>query len=93
MVPFSGGFPPPMQGAVSPWPGLMDNPKQWEYYPRRDKEREKERERDRQRERGHERDHSPTPVAYNRSKMMSTHLFTKQIYSVFQFERIELSLN
>lgn len=85
MVPFSGGFPPPMQGAVSPWPGLMDNPKQWEYYPRRDKEREKERERDRQRERGHERDHSPTPVAYNRSKMMSTHLFTIQIYSVFQF--------
>uniref|UniRef100_A0A8C1I8Z8 Pre-mRNA 3'-end-processing factor FIP1 n=1 Tax=Cyprinus carpio TaxID=7962 RepID=A0A8C1I8Z8_CYPCA len=61
----TGGFPPPMQGAVNPWPGLMDNPKQWEYYPRRDKEREKERERERPRERVHERDHSPSAVAYN----------------------------
>ncbi len=55
-----------MQGPVNPWPGLMDNPKQWDYYPRRDKEREKERERDRPRERVHERDHSPSAVAYNR---------------------------
>uniref|UniRef100_A0A8C1RAP9 Pre-mRNA 3'-end-processing factor FIP1 n=1 Tax=Cyprinus carpio TaxID=7962 RepID=A0A8C1RAP9_CYPCA len=61
----TGGFPPPMQGAVNPWPGLMDNSKQWDYYPRRDKEREKERERERPRERGHERDHSPSSVAYN----------------------------
>ncbi|XP_026059923.1 pre-mRNA 3'-end-processing factor FIP1 isoform X1 [Carassius auratus] len=61
----TGGFPPPMQGAVNPWPGLMDNPKQWDYYPRREKEREKERERERPRERVHERDHSPSAVAYN----------------------------
>uniref|UniRef100_A0A672LWQ7 Pre-mRNA 3'-end-processing factor FIP1 n=1 Tax=Sinocyclocheilus grahami TaxID=75366 RepID=A0A672LWQ7_SINGR len=61
----TGGFPPPMQGAVNPWPGLMDNPKQWDYYARRDKEREKERERDRPRERGHERDHSPSSVVFN----------------------------
>uniref|UniRef100_A0A8C2JP79 Pre-mRNA 3'-end-processing factor FIP1 n=1 Tax=Cyprinus carpio TaxID=7962 RepID=A0A8C2JP79_CYPCA len=61
----TGGFPPPMQGAVNPWPGLMDNSKQWDYYPRRDKEREKERERERPRERVHERDHSPSAVAYN----------------------------
>uniref|UniRef100_A0A671KDW3 Pre-mRNA 3'-end-processing factor FIP1 n=1 Tax=Sinocyclocheilus anshuiensis TaxID=1608454 RepID=A0A671KDW3_9TELE len=66
----TGGFPPPMQGAVNPWPGLMDNPKQWDYYPRRDKEREKERERDRPRERGHERDHSPSAVVYNRLGMI-----------------------
>ncbi len=55
-----------MQGAVNPWSGLMDNPKQWDYYPRRDKEREKERERERPRERVHERDHSPPAVAFNR---------------------------
>lgn len=61
----TGGFPPPMQGAVNPWPGMMDNSKPWDYYPRRDKEREKDRERDRPRERVHERDHSPTSVAYN----------------------------
>ncbi|XP_057188666.1 pre-mRNA 3'-end-processing factor FIP1 isoform X3 [Triplophysa rosa] len=63
----TGGFPPPMQGAVNPWPGMMDNSKPWDYYPRRDKEREKERERERERprERVHERDHSPSSVAYN----------------------------
>ncbi|TRY88978.1 hypothetical protein DNTS_013347 [Danionella cerebrum] len=60
-----GGFPPPMQGTVNPWSSLMENPKQWDYYSRRDKEREKERDRDRQRDRGHERDHSPSSVAYN----------------------------
>lgn len=67
----TGGFPPPMQGAVNPWPGLMENPKQWDYYPRRDKEREKERERERQRDRGHERDHSPNAGPYNSMAMCS----------------------
>ncbi|XP_073722092.1 pre-mRNA 3'-end-processing factor FIP1 isoform X1 [Misgurnus anguillicaudatus] len=61
----TGGFPPPMPGPVNPWPGMMDNSKPWDYYPRRDKEREKERERDRQRERVHDRDHSPSSVVYN----------------------------
>ncbi|TSN95680.1 Pre-mRNA 3'-end-processing factor FIP1 [Bagarius yarrelli] len=70
-----GGYPPPMQGPVNNWPGMMDNPKQWDYYPRREKEREKERERerertrdrghDREREREREREHSPTSMVYN----------------------------
>lgn len=66
-----GGYPPPMQPPVSNWPGMMDNSKPWDYYPRRDKEREKERERERPRERAHERErerereHSPSSMAYN----------------------------
>lgn len=70
----SGGYPPPMPGAVASWPAMMDQSKQWDYYPRREKEREKERERERPRERAHERErererereHSPSAMGYNR---------------------------
>lgn len=66
------GYPPPMPGAVAPWPpAMMDNSKPWEFYARRDKEREKERERvERPRERPHERErerereHSPSAMGY-----------------------------
>ncbi|XP_041080887.1 pre-mRNA 3'-end-processing factor FIP1-like isoform X2 [Polyodon spathula] len=70
--PFNPGYPH-LAGAVAPWPSIIDNSKQWEYYSRREKERdrEKDRERERPRERGHERerererDHSPTSMVYN----------------------------
>uniref|UniRef100_A0A3P8XX80 Pre-mRNA 3'-end-processing factor FIP1 n=1 Tax=Esox lucius TaxID=8010 RepID=A0A3P8XX80_ESOLU len=29
----SGGYPPPMQGTVTQWPPIMDQSKQWDYYP------------------------------------------------------------
>ncbi|KAM6972726.1 pre-mRNA 3'-end-processing factor FIP1 [Aplochiton taeniatus] len=67
----TGAYPPPMPGNVAPpWPPtMMDNSKQWEYYPRREekREKEKERERERPRERTHEREreHSPSAMGYN----------------------------
>lgn len=67
----TGVYPPPMPGNVAPpWPPtMMDNSKQWEYYPRREekREKEKERERERPRERTHEREreHSPSAMGYN----------------------------
>ncbi|KAM9399098.1 pre-mRNA 3'-end-processing factor FIP1 isoform 2-T2 [Salvelinus alpinus] len=76
--PMTGGYPPPMPGVVSPWPPMMDQSKQWDYYPpgpgpgpgpgpRREDKREKERERPRERphEREREREHSPSTMAYN----------------------------
>ncbi|XP_028833738.1 pre-mRNA 3'-end-processing factor FIP1 isoform X3 [Denticeps clupeoides] len=67
----AGAYPPPMPGGLASWPTMMDNSKQMDYYPRREKEREKERERERPRERAHDRDrerdreHSPSSMAYN----------------------------
>ncbi|XP_045071202.1 pre-mRNA 3'-end-processing factor FIP1-like [Coregonus clupeaformis] len=70
----TGGYPPPMPGAVSPWPPMMDQSKQWDYYPpgpgpgpRLEDKREKGRERPRERphEREREREHSPSAMAYN----------------------------
>ncbi|KAK6324425.1 hypothetical protein J4Q44_G00037670 [Coregonus suidteri] len=70
----TGGYPPPMPGAVSPWPPMMDQSKQWDYYPpgpgpgpRLEDKREKGRERPRERphEREREREHSPYAMAYN----------------------------
>ena len=69
-----------MPGAVAPWPPMMDQSKQWDYYPRREEKREKERERERPRERPHEREretreHSPSAIVYNRlaTRIISTH--------------------
>ncbi|KAJ8000523.1 hypothetical protein DPEC_G00181000 [Dallia pectoralis] len=71
--PMPGGYPPPMSGAVNQWPPMMEQSKQWDYYPpvgpgpgpRREEKREKERERPREREREREREHSPSAMAYN----------------------------
>ncbi|KAK0135601.1 Pre-mRNA 3'-end-processing factor FIP1 [Merluccius polli] len=62
-----GAYPPVMPGGVAPaWPPMMDNSKQWEYYPRREEKRDKERERPRERphEREREREHSPSAMSY-----------------------------
>ncbi|XP_053711677.1 pre-mRNA 3'-end-processing factor FIP1-like isoform X1 [Synchiropus splendidus] len=57
-----GAYPPPMGGGVPPpWPSIVDNSKNWEYYSRRDDKRDKDRERQRERthDRDREREHSP----------------------------------
>ncbi|XP_056442060.1 pre-mRNA 3'-end-processing factor FIP1 isoform X2 [Gadus chalcogrammus] len=62
-----GAYPPPMPGGPAPsWPPMMDNSKQWDFYPRREEKREKERERPRERphEREREREHSPSAMSY-----------------------------
>uniref|UniRef100_A0A1A8GJ96 Pre-mRNA 3'-end-processing factor FIP1 n=1 Tax=Nothobranchius korthausae TaxID=1143690 RepID=A0A1A8GJ96_9TELE len=63
-----GAYPPPLPGGVPPpWPPMVDNPKPWDYYPRREEKRDKERERPRERthERERDREHSPSAMAYN----------------------------